>query len=82
LLSEDKKYEAKVTAILESSWKSANVVAGVIWRSLTQTQTMHYPKTTSTGVLAAVTVDLVCLLREMTITRCDNGLWEREKTSG
>jgi hypothetical protein len=28
LLSEDKKYEAKVTAILESSWKSANVVAG------------------------------------------------------
>jgi hypothetical protein len=28
LLSEDKKYQARVTAILESNWKSANVVVG------------------------------------------------------
>jgi hypothetical protein len=28
LLSEDKKYQARVTAILESNWKSANAVAG------------------------------------------------------
>jgi hypothetical protein len=28
LLSEDKKYQARVTAILESNWKSANTVAG------------------------------------------------------
>jgi hypothetical protein len=28
LLAEDKKYQARVTAILESNWKSANAVAG------------------------------------------------------
>jgi Zn-dependent oligopeptidase len=28
LLAEDKKYQAKVTAILESNWKSANAVVG------------------------------------------------------
>ena len=28
LLAEDKKYQARVTAILESNWKSASAVAG------------------------------------------------------
>ena len=28
LLAKDKKYQARVTAILESNWKSANTVAG------------------------------------------------------
>lgn len=76
LLAKDKKFKARVTAILDSNWKSANAVAGDnleeldsnVGDELSQDE-VNGDSSRSDSRLGKVTV-----LRKMTIKRCDNRL--------